>query len=288
MLCHEEMLTVYDAAAGAGLADGQHRAALTAHLGALKYHLQDVKHPLDRLMLDLNTLSGWHEQPWAFAGWLEAAVRLAAPHPAHVAVFEWALRRLGRVPAARGPGRRHHVLFLAANPLGDTRLQVGEEFRAIDFALRAGAEVTLRPWFEPRWSDLALALNQERPTIVHFSGHGSPGVGLHLARAPGEPAAADGDLLAGLLRSTPGAPLDLVVLNACETHAVAAAIGGAARHVVGVRGRVPDDAALSFSRALYGAIAGGRDIHDAFGQARAVVAGSHPGHEARYEMRPGP
>jgi hypothetical protein len=71
------------------------------------------------------------------------------------------------------------ILFLAANPRGTDRLALDREARVIQIELeRAG----YRDCFElvTRWAveplDLLHELRKLKPTVVHFSGHGSRGV----------------------------------------------------------------------------------------------------------------
>jgi hypothetical protein len=73
------------------------------------------------------------------------------------------------------------VLFLAANPVRLQWLQLGEECRAIEDKIRA-AKFRDRLRFRSRWAarpdDLLQALNEDTPTVLHFSGHGDGDQGL--------------------------------------------------------------------------------------------------------------
>jgi len=68
------------------------------------------------------------------------------------------------------------VLFLAANPMQLQPLQLGEECRAIEDKIRA-AKFRDRIRFRSRWAaragDLLQALNEDSPSVLHFSGHGA-------------------------------------------------------------------------------------------------------------------
>jgi len=80
------------------------------------------------------------------------------------------------------------ALFLAANPTSTSRLAIDEEMRAIEQKFWA-AEHRDALVFQSAWAvrpgDLLQLLNQHKPHIVHFSGHGS-GEGLSLAGDNGE------------------------------------------------------------------------------------------------------
>jgi hypothetical protein len=66
------------------------------------------------------------------------------------------------------------VLFLAANPFKDLNLDT--EVRSITEKLRASEyrdSVQLIPALAARPDDLLQLLNEHKPHIVHFSGHGN-------------------------------------------------------------------------------------------------------------------
>src|SRR4029079_3186836 len=76
---------------------------------------------------------------------------------------------------ARDDGRVR-ILMLAANPATTARLALGEEAREISEKIRLARD---RDMFEliTRWAvrpaDLLQYLNEFRPQVVHFSGHGN-------------------------------------------------------------------------------------------------------------------
>jgi hypothetical protein len=77
---------------------------------------------------------------------------------------------------------KHKILFLAANPLGTDRLALDREARAIQVELERSG---FRDRFElvTRWAaeplDLLRELRKLKPTVVHFSGHGTAGASGH-------------------------------------------------------------------------------------------------------------
>src|SRR5690349_17229850 len=69
------------------------------------------------------------------------------------------------------------ILFLAANPAGTTPLALDEECRLITERLRAAEyrdSIQLVTRWATRPSDVLQHLNEVRPHVVHFSGHGTP------------------------------------------------------------------------------------------------------------------
>lgn len=68
------------------------------------------------------------------------------------------------------------VLFLASNPIDQQQLRLDEEARAISEMIRKSKHRdSVR--FETYWAvqpiDLLQAINEYKPSIIHFSGHGS-------------------------------------------------------------------------------------------------------------------
>lgn len=68
------------------------------------------------------------------------------------------------------------VLFMAANPLDQKQLRLDEEVHAIAEMIRKSDHrdaVNLESWWAVRPVDVLQAINEHKPRIVHFSGHGS-------------------------------------------------------------------------------------------------------------------
>lgn len=167
---------------------------------------------------------------------------------------------------AAGGQKLIKVLFLAANPHDIGQLRLDEEIRSIDEALCKSAS-RQRFQIEQQWavrvSDLQGLLLRHRPDIVHFSGHGSPASGLFLEDGNGlsrhVPAPALADLF-GILNDT----VRCVVLNACYSHEQAAAIGQHIAAVIGMNGKIGDEASVVFAAAFYQALGYGKDVPTAF------------------------
>src|SRR5690606_3160381 len=111
------------------------------------------------------------------------------------------------------------------------------------------------------FQDLLDGLNDVRPHIVHFSGHGG-GQAINLDN--GELAAPDADVVGfELLVDALGAtdqPPQLLVLNACDTLAGTEVILPAVPVVIGMTDDVPDMAAILFAQQFYAAIASGQSV----------------------------
>ncbi len=159
------------------------------------------------------------------------------------------------------------ALFLAANPISTNRLAIDEEMRAIEQKVRASEHRDVLI-FQSNWAvrpdDLLQLLNQHRPQIVHFSGHGSH-AGLSLAGNDGQEKLVTTRALAALF-ATLKDNIRLVFLNACYSRAQAQALVTSIDCVVGMQESIRDDAAMVFASSFYRAIGFGRSIQEAFDQ----------------------
>jgi hypothetical protein len=182
--------------------------------------------------------------------------------------------RTREVPSmGTAPSVKRTILFLAANPSNSERLALDEEARAIETKLRA-SEYRDAIQFRTRWAvradDLLQALNEDRPTVVHFSGHGAGATGIVFH----DEAAGDRLVAGHALRRLFTAMKDdirVVVLNACYSVEQARAIASVIDVVVGMADSVGDDAARTFSAAFYRALGFGRTVKNAFEQGLAAI-----------------
>ena len=179
---------------------------------------------------------------------------------------------------SRRKRRRHVIVFFAADPSATSRLAVDEECAAVERELRMTAH---RDAFEfhARWAvdvdDIQRSLNELRPTIIHFSGHGAlcsqAGEASVVVRGvDGKPHRLTGTALAELIR-TAASSARLVVLNACYTAAMATQLCGAVDGVVGMAGAIADPAARAFAVSLYRALGYMRSVGNAVAQGVAAL-----------------
>ncbi|MDZ4682903.1 MAG: CHAT domain-containing protein [Saprospiraceae bacterium] len=216
-----------------------------------------------------------------------------------------------------GDGRTT-ILILASNPSGTGILQVEREHSRISnkiqesdhadaFRIRSKKAVTL--------SEFQEYLYDERPTIVHFSGHGeksNPEVqdvirrGLNLGGDTGQPAPQDdtGIILYDESKRSPffvgtavikrifktivehqGIPIKAVLFNSCYSEAQAQALATVVPYVIGTSWSVRDDAAIAFATGFYSGIARGEDIRSAcdFGINQALAYGEPEDRFVLYE-----
>jgi hypothetical protein len=177
------------------------------------------------------------------------------------------LRKIPDPPAQEMPIRAT-ILFLAANPDGITKLALDKECRAIREKIRASEypkALNLVTEWAVRADDLLQYLNEHRPKVVHFSGHGSSCEQLILHDAVDNPIPVSTAALKRLF-STLKDNIQLVVLNACYSRPQADAIVEIIDCAVGMNDAIGDEAAIVFAAAFYRALGFGRSVKEAFDQ----------------------
>lgn len=164
------------------------------------------------------------------------------------------------------------VLFAAANPLDTDRLRLDAEIRGITERIRA-SEHREAIGLESRWAlrppDLLQALNELRPHVIHFSGHGNER-SIAFENASGDAVEVGIEALVELMRVMTD-NIRLVVFNVCESEQLAEDVSRHVEAAIGMRGELDDDAAAVFAAAFYSAIGFGRSLDEAFAQARAAL-----------------
>lgn len=162
------------------------------------------------------------------------------------------------------------VLVFAADPLEDNRLRLDREVRNIAERLRM-SEYRDSVELEARWAvrpgDLLQALNEVRPCVVHFSGHGS-GDDLLFEDEVGNSKPISKEAMTRFIE-VGSDYVRVVVFNACYTHDQAEAV---ARHIdvaIGMNAPIGDETAARFAEQFYSAIGFGASVKHAFDQALA-------------------
>ena len=161
------------------------------------------------------------------------------------------------------------ILFFAANPRGTPPLAIGDELRAIQAKIRASEyRDTLRliPWLSAQPDDLVQGLNEVRPYIVHFSGHGDESGQLAMHDPDGNCLAVSETAMEALFQALKG-DIQIVVLNACYSDVQARAIANHIDCVVGMSAALGDESARTFAAAFYRALGFGCSVQNAYEQA---------------------
>jgi len=167
------------------------------------------------------------------------------------------------------------VLYLVANPDETSPLRVDAEVRRVQEAIRGSAfrdNITIQYRPAADLGSLIDGLNDHRPQVVHFSGHGYDGGIATDTGKVGRPAIKplSFDLLAKAISATDSPP-EVVVLNSCKSSSARKALLPSAGIVISMRTSVTDIAATAFATRFYAAIAGGQSVKAAFAQGKVAV-----------------
>jgi hypothetical protein len=171
------------------------------------------------------------------------------------------------------PSRNIVSVFLAANPAATNQLRLDEEIRAITEKIRVSEHrdmLELTSMWATRPDDLLQALNQHRPHIVHFSGHGSSTGEIILVDNSGNPKPVTTQALKALF-TTLKDNIRVVVLNACYSQLQARAITEVIDCAIGMNAAIGDKAAIVFAASFYRAIGFGRSVQEAFDQGKTAL-----------------
>lgn len=174
------------------------------------------------------------------------------------------------------------ILFLAANPKNTSKLGLDNEVQAIQSGLERSR---YRDQFElkQRWAvsprEMQRSIEDLKPHIVHFSGHGVGEDGLALENEAGDVQLVQAEALAQLFRlfvaPFTDPPVQCVLMNACYSEVQANAIAEHIPYVIGMNKAVGDKAAREFAVGFYDALGAGREIPIAyeFGKVSISMAG---------------
>jgi Tfp pilus assembly protein PilF len=169
------------------------------------------------------------------------------------------------------------VLFLASNPKQTGRLSLDVEIREIKNKIQASQNRDYLE-FEQAWAvrfdELIQNLNEYKPHIVHFSGHGSNTGEIILLDKSDQVQAVNLEAIKELFSTVTQDNIKVVLWNACYSKIIAEAIAEYIDCVIGMNTAINDEAAIDFAATFYGAIASGRSVQQAFKQAKAALMAS--------------
>lgn len=158
------------------------------------------------------------------------------------------------------------VLFLAASPLKQARLRLDEEYRDLNEKLKlvkdTKIDVQVHLSLAVRADQIQDDILNEKPAILHFSGHGGPGR-LIFENKLGEAAEVSADAIAELVELNKDC-ITCVVLSACYSDSVAKLIKPHVECVIGCSDSIDDNAAIAFARGFYRGLANGRSYHESY------------------------
>jgi hypothetical protein len=158
------------------------------------------------------------------------------------------------------------ILFLAANPIGTSRLRLDQEVREITEGLwrsRQRDHFFLNQRWAVRAQDIRRAILDDRPQIVHFAGHGTGEEGIILENYAGNEQLVTAEALAGLFELFAD-QVECVFLNACYSEVQADAIAQQVPYVIGMKRSIGDKAAIEFAVGFYDGLGAGKSIEFAY------------------------
>ena len=165
------------------------------------------------------------------------------------------------------------VLFIASNPTDQTQLRLDEEIREIQKKIRESdyrESINLESVWATRPTDLLQAINEHKPTIVHFSGHGSNQDELVLQDDIGDSQVVSKETLVELFKVV-SSNIQLIVFNTCFSENQANDVTNHISAAIGMGNSIGDEAARVFAAQLYSAIGFGKSVGEAFGQAKVAL-----------------
>ena len=166
--------------------------------------------------------------------------------------------------------RRVKVLCFFVDPLRNSKIRIDREARLLQEIARAGGfELAIRP--AARVNDIITSILDEKPTIVHFGGHGTKNDQLIFEDDRGAPAVVGTAELVQVIGATAEATLDCVVLNSCYAAGNASSFLEVSRGVAGSVSAIDDSCALAFARGFYTGTAAGQSAAKAYKTGRAQM-----------------
>lgn len=157
------------------------------------------------------------------------------------------------------------ILILAANPSDTDRLRLDKEVREIKEGLRRAKhreQFDISSEWAINFEDLRRALLDHKPQIVHFIGHGDED-GLMLEGELELAVPISSEVLSGLFELC-SKHIECVILNACYSALQAVAINKYINYVIGMPGKINDNAAIKFSMGFYDALGADKNVEEAF------------------------
>ena len=153
------------------------------------------------------------------------------------------------------------VLILASNPRGDLASVYQELDDLLGVLERHKGKFDVTSRSAPRPEQLP-ALFSERPSIIHFCGHGAGEQGLVLQNKSGQEQLVGTKLLVNLLEIFSEA-IDCIVLNVCNSDCQARVLSEHIKYVVGMQQPILDQFAHIYAVGFYTALASGNSIEAA-------------------------
>ncbi len=177
-------------------------------------------------------------------------------------------------PPAERPIR---ILYVAANPSDQERIETDVEYRKLKAQLQRGRARDEFKWLDALFAatiDELIRAKNDNPHLLHFAGHGVH-EGLVLATENNKSQPIPDAALERLFKPLSGIT-GIVVLNACYSALQARLISSFGIWVVGHNLPIKDPAAIAFSEGFYNGLGEGKNFEAAFNDAMTVIETKYP------------
>ncbi len=164
------------------------------------------------------------------------------------------------------------ILYIASNPEGEAPLDIEHEVNQLQEEidkLVTSETVDLRVYSRLQVEALPEVIARVQPDALHFAAHGQND-GIVLAHKTLEHVVLDGDMLADFLAALTIRP-KLVVINACNSSAMAQKLVRSADFVIGTDAEISNVGARTMAATLYQRLAAAASVWDAFKAAEAML-----------------
>ncbi len=170
---------------------------------------------------------------------------------------------------------RLRVAFLTTNPDVNAPLRTDMEMRDVLRKIKGGQNrdlVEFKHLPAAEVSDLLDALNEFKPHIIHFSGHGGGGGILFDNRDVDDDSGwvVDFGAVHNIVSATADPP-QMLVFNACDTVQGADVFLETVPMIIAMSNSILDSAATMFSVAFYAAVVAGQPVEMALKQGKAIL-----------------
>ena len=158
------------------------------------------------------------------------------------------------------------ILFLSANPKKTRRLRLDKEFWEIRGSIvvsKARDEVFIQIRTAVNNKKIQDFIVDEKPDIVHFSGHGNSQGEIILEDEKRDPKPISSEEFAAMFKVMDNR-IKCVVLSCCYSAIAAKEIGRFVDFVIGIKTDLEDESAIAFASGFYLALGENKDLQLAF------------------------
>ncbi len=199
--------------------------------------------------------------------------RLIAVRPQRKADIERGRARFANITRPGSSPAQLTVLMVSASPDTHRRLRVDRGLAQVIARMRGTSQrdrLKIVQVQAASFDDLCTAMMEHRPHVLHISSHGQADGSLVFEAGPGGASEVPKRKLLRLLESL-AEGLRLVVINACESAALARDIPPVIDLAVGMSDAIEDEAAIAFATTIYEALGFGKSVEVAFNTALAKL-----------------